>query len=1231
MKSPTKPVSFKVHGRHPYWRVLGLGVTALGLGILPGRAWADDLGPPPPNVLLLVDNSGSMEKKSGSTDYPLCRPGGSGSEKSRWIELVEVLTGSIPNDKYSCNEMKRDGTSFVNEFALSGVAPYDLGYTDPYHRPLSDGCQPGPGSMAGAANAYAFPAGAFGFKNWQNQQDCSFYQYPDGLLDSFKGHLRFGLMTFDSLINAGTGIGGSAQADPHTGVQGHWSYYVGNSKTGRPVGCGSDQAFEVGARNAAAPPWEGRMVAFGAPDEDPSQSNRNSWIQNILLTTRPFGATPINGMLDDARAFLWTDTAQDPLGSGADFGPKSDPFVVGGCRQNAIILLSDGEPNLELRPSCEAQGSPAGACPYVQRPEEIANSLSHGTGGSATPVFVIGFSLSAVTVNGQTKKCAEFQASDLTTACTASAMANDKALRSCCVLNQIAYEGKTDHAYFADSIVELRSAISGVLSKLATSATSRTLPVSAASNATGGGAYRFYTSFVPKSFELWRGVLERQRFVCKKQNGNGPFVAEAQTIDASQGDDFVSNVNFNRDSRTFYWVEGDNTSSGIQSRYSMRPDTATDNVSNYRGTQQKALTAALPGQISASALGLQANSGVCTGLDANTCRTRMIQWLVGLPNGTQYNRCLDPSSIACSLVGHIFHSTPQVVAPPNELLRDETYQTFRTLKATRPTVLYTSSNDGFLHAFRVSPPVTSRAQNELWAFMPPAVLPLVQTEYPPKRVDLLDGAPTIRDVPATLSGSTWRLERAAAGSRTGSTSWRTILLQSFGGSQGGYFAVDVTDPDPASTDGGPKFLWQLTTDGTGNPLFGNSGATPLITSLYFDDSGSGGGSPKEVAVAILPGGFGDIVPTTACDIATDSGGLIPMQYRTGTSDANLPARPQVRCWPNTPARSLTIVRLDDGRIIRSFRGRTGDYPTALAPVVGDLAPLNSPITGQPAAFPGGTGVIADRLFVGDYDGVVWRVDVSSTDPRNWKMKRFFDAYTGKPALSGQPIQTPPSISTDNAGQVTVAFSTGDQEARGSSLDMLTYVWTVRERLTTGVSLPTAEALWSSEFSGGERVTGPISLFSGVVYFSSFKPQLAGSSLCGSGESRIWGMDYVERKDPSDYTKGGKARLPKDESAAPELVQYIDNSSKLVEPGASLFGVTVSQAPSCYADEAVADPFFGSGTHSSVSNVTPGNFQLVMQTSKSSTNATGGTTQVKTINLPTPPNTPIIESWAAIVE
>src|SRR5262245_34089793 len=132
--------------------LLGAALVA-GLLSAAGAARAQvDVNPPPPNVMLLVDSSGSMEYKSSSSSFPACDPtGATASEKSRWVELVEVLTGGIEN--YRCQSLDRTSTAFSNEYSLSGTKPPDWFYDDPYHRPLSGICTPGPGTLP-SPNAY---------------------------------------------------------------------------------------------------------------------------------------------------------------------------------------------------------------------------------------------------------------------------------------------------------------------------------------------------------------------------------------------------------------------------------------------------------------------------------------------------------------------------------------------------------------------------------------------------------------------------------------------------------------------------------------------------------------------------------------------------------------------------------------------------------------------------------------------------------------------------------------------------------------------------------------------------------------------------------------------------------------------------------------------------------------------------------------------------------------------
>ena len=230
-----------------------------------------------------------------------------------------------------------------------------------------------------------------------------------------------------------------------------------------------------------------------------------------------------------------------------------------------------------------------------------------------------------------------------------------------------------------------------------------------------------------------------------------------------------------------------------------------------------------------------------------------------------------------------YEETPAVFGPPSEFLRDDSYTAFQVQQANRPLVLLTATNDGQVHAFKVarakneatSAEVNSLANNELWSFFPPAVLPSVASQYPGAAKVLLDGPLVVKNVVYT---------RTTTQAQAGSATWNTVAVGGLGSSVAaggsstgtGYYALDVTNPVPvtSSPTTGPQFLWQLTTDNSADPkpIFGTRSSTPTIVTLYFDPTvGGAGAAPVERTVAILPGGDG--APASgACSRARALGG-----------------------------------------------------------------------------------------------------------------------------------------------------------------------------------------------------------------------------------------------------------------------------------------------------------------------------------------------------------------------
>src|SRR3954463_7286325 len=130
--------SSPIPGRRRRFRALLGAALALCMPLaFAGQARAQndaDVNPQMPNVLLLVDTSGSMEYKTSSPAFPACKYDATGavpngpvtSEKSRWVDLVEVLTGSITN--YECQTLDRGSAAFKNEYKIPSLAnsPYDF-------------------------------------------------------------------------------------------------------------------------------------------------------------------------------------------------------------------------------------------------------------------------------------------------------------------------------------------------------------------------------------------------------------------------------------------------------------------------------------------------------------------------------------------------------------------------------------------------------------------------------------------------------------------------------------------------------------------------------------------------------------------------------------------------------------------------------------------------------------------------------------------------------------------------------------------------------------------------------------------------------------------------------------------------------------------------------------------------------------------------------------------------
>lgn len=1389
-------------------------VIAAAVFVSPERARAQASGVTQqalPNVMLLVDTSGSMERMfDGSLPSAVATTtttvgnaclAGSQSNPNRWGSLVQALTGNM-QPYYSCDAISRSGTAFLNEFSILTKPPLDKDYALPYHRPLTGGTSatacalaptklPGSGVSWGAGRVGAggdasdFPDDALTGRDYTTLKSnyaggspsltsttCTFEQARDGQLDASRDYVRFGLMTFDNELNEGIGLSSSALSwttgnavgsDPFLGS---WSYIGGGAAAkGNPDKCGPANGllWEVGARHFAAPPWEGRMVRFPAWDASLLDVQRtNEEVQKVLIGTRPYGATPIDGMLADAYHYLVSSSE----------GPTvKDQYVANGCRQQYVVLLTDGAPNLNMRPSCEGTtGSPTGNCPFPKALDRAKDLYDKNI-----PVYVIGFS-----VNGENttsdgfpsgtyapdappkRTCRDWIAKHgasaiKTNVCDVpgSRPAAGTTAEACCVLNEIALAGSggASPAYFAESQADLVLAFGRVVGGVARDASTRTVPATSpavnftdAATGTKIRSGQFVASFIPSAQRVWSGEIDRTRTYC---DGATP-TPQAQSV--SDGDSYAANLaqqngTSSSDRKRLVFTAVPKTDSNFDSAGSLRPWTAAtpaDGLTDWKAEEAFepptasgssllsgqfsggnfakmlgvssstckrtriskggsvdvypplgaddcadvawAFATARPGTLNKTGAGLtrdfnvrcsaggtgNENAGTCVKTDPTTKALTSVSCTM---NASTAGVC-DPGSVCvplCSALGAIFRSNPVVVGPPDGLIRDDGYRAFAQERSLRRPTLFVATTDGILHAFKaLDAGKPEDVVYELWGFVPPAVLPNLASNFPTGQQILFDGSPVVKDV-------VWNRK---PGVDADAKQWKTSLVASLGFGGGGYFSLNVTDVDcgglktpdaciaasngfakagsfdEASNAGvvpkpGPHFMWQLTdvpckpgcssTDDLGIRvrkdtsnldrigLFGSQTTTPAITTVQIEVSGE----MRQVGVAILPGGIsGAPAKGGFCERAVTTAGYAATTYAVSTATY----RNNVRRWGSTctakvPGRSLTVVRLDNGEILRHFV-RSEEAPGVLSAVTTKAA-FDSPVTGTPVVFPNVLGTPAQKAFVGDADGTIWRLDVTDKNPSNWTVKLFHDAVTltGSPsqqaqADASQPISVPIVLSTDPTGDPVLHVATGDQENMVAVTGLKNWVVSVSEKAAK------PQVNWTLTLDDSERVTGPMAVFDRTLYMATYLPKVPATGQCNQpGVPYLWGMDYLLPEGTTTAAGGLKrwcdttsAGLSNVDSGSGTCTGTVSQKQQVVGLYTVIPGVAVQQSLACSAQSGGGDPAY--------TGFSATEYRLVFGTAqKNSTNASGAVAQAgrQSLRIARPGSPARIDAWAYVTD
>ena len=379
------------------------------------------------------------------------------------------------------------------------------------------------------------------------------------------------------------------------------------------------------------------------------------------------------------------------------------------------------------------------------------------------------------------------------------------------------------------------------------------------------------------------------------------------------------------------------------------------------------------------------------------------------------------------ILGDIFHSNPIIIGPPPFSLANEPgygppYDptTFLGMHKDRDRVLYVGATDGMLHGVDAGikqpgdNPATPETENgyydagtgnELFGYIPGSIkqnIKMLPRNFP-RSFYYVDGSPSAADAwfPASTTDKVKDPKE-----------WTTVMVT--GMRQGGdsYLALDVTDPNADSVDPHgpyPKFLWEFT--GATEPL-AEAWSKPVITRvkmkagfMHGDECGidDGDGDCREQWVAIFAGGF------------------------NGVSDPNLPLYvPSTDGSFNSDSKAIFIVAIDTGVVIAKL-----EYDALTAPFDQMVYAMPS----SPAVLDLDFDGFADVVYVGDTGGQLWKWDIHykgedlTGDPKvdNWPGGIFFDAM-GANTSAGyhhRSIFFPLSAAFIN-NKLILAFGTGER-------------------------------------------------------------------------------------------------------------------------------------------------------------------------------------------------------------
>jgi hypothetical protein len=400
----------------------------------------------------------------------------------------------------------------------------------------------------------------------------------------------------------------------------------------------------------------------------------------------------------------------------------------------------------------------------------------------------------------------------------------------------------------------------------------------------------------------------------------------------------------------------------------------------------------------------------------------------------------------------------------------------------RRTMVYLPTNGGMLHGF------DGQTGDEVFAYIPDDVMGMATGEVAGSRDLLSDFVALvvaenngIQNHQFTMSGAPSVRDAFLRSDFGGDNEWHTVLT--FGRGRGGRFlsTLDITDPLA------PRLQFNIgNREGLNDNLLdgmGETWSTPVMGNVQTTNTTSNPDRADQW-LAFFGGGYG-------CNNTSKEG-----QY-------------------------LFSVRLENGSVYNRAQV-TNDTTAAI--------PLNA-VVAMPSLYNPHQQDVADnkdyitRAYVGDIQGVIWKLVTTDFNPNNWTFQKF--AELGK----NQPITAPVALMADpNNQRVYVMAGTGG-DLRASSTNNLfkfaTFIDVDPDGANSSQYPLGSSPFWSKALNPQERTyIAPVTIGTvensamPLVFFAASAPGFDNATCTGFFDSSLYALGLLSGQAEVDLDGGG---------------------------------------------------------------------------------------------------------------